>query len=197
MHRCDCSPSGFKSSCYSLRATVLLQMLIVFLPPTPLLSLCLSLLVAFLSLSPSLFTRLILYTLSHTHSHCLARRERLEGGIWTYLTNGHPSLSSAAPRHHPEPLCVVFASSPFVSSFALFYRCVAYNYIPPLPLVWRRVETRGKAGEGKCVAVRLESGTQAECKVGSRGRVAPNLPQSCQCHRQIAKLSDAAGSRGG
>lgn len=108
VHRCDCSPSGFKSSRYSPRATVLLQMLIVFsfsLSPG-----CLS-----FPLSLAVYTINLVHSLSHTHSRCLARRERLEGGIWTYLTEGHPSLSSPASpppththHHHQKPHGVVF-----------------------------------------------------------------------------------------
>lgn len=127
---CDCSPSGFKSSHYSLRATVLLQMLIVF-------SFCLSP-GAFLPLSLSLavYTINLAHSPSHTHSLGLARRERLEGGIWTYLTEGHPSLSSptAHPPQQKATLCSSFASSWFDAahrSFTLFYCCAAYNYNPP------------------------------------------------------------------
>lgn len=81
MHRCDCSPPGFKSSHYSPRATVLLQMLIVFsfsLSPSASLSRSLSR----LPFSPSLFTLLILYTLSHTLTHTAWQEESgLKGGF--------------------------------------------------------------------------------------------------------------------
>ena len=105
---CDCLPSGFKSSHYSLRATVLLQMLIVF-------SFCLSSGCLSFPLCLAVYTINLVHSLSHTHSRGLARRERLEGGIWTYLTEGHPSLSSLASPPPKATPCSFFVSSWFVS----------------------------------------------------------------------------------
>lgn len=169
MDCCDCSPLGFKSSHYSLRATALLQMLIVFsfsLSPG-----CLS-----FPLSLTVYTINLVHSLSHTHSHSLARRERLEGGIWTYLTERHPSLPSLAsppPKATPCSFCVLLVCKPSVAalpSFALFYCCTAYNYIPPLPLVQSSAETQGK---------------QAKVNV---------QPSICkEAHRQNAKWEAGAG----
>lgn len=131
----DCLPLGFKSSPNSPRATVLLQMLIVF-------SFCLS--PGFLS-SP-LFLSVYTINLVHSHSHGLAGGERFEGGIWTYLTEGHPSLSSPTSpsphhrHHHQKPHSKVVAPS----SNLLCFIVALHNYIPASPLVQRDAETQGK-----------------------------------------------------
>lgn len=171
MHCCDCSPSGFKSSLYSPRATVLLQMLIVFsfsLSPG-----CLS-----FPLSLAVYTINLVHSLSHTHSHSLARRERLEGGIWTYLTEGHPSLSSPAsppPKATPRSFLASswFSQSPLMQlSPHLLCFIVAPHIITSLRCLWCSacVETQGKQAK-----VNVQ---QSICK---------------EAHRQNAKREAGAG----